>query len=163
MRRLLTVVATLTALLAAFASPASAESATVSGTGDIKKMAAANKSTSVVAKVFGLAKPCEAQYLDVTISSRRDAKWKASAGCYQTTWAKGLYKSAAGDFTDSKKVDCPDFKLTYDAANHFYRVVVPRSCIKAAPDRVRLYAEGRNYAGSASPGTAGPTKLLDRG
>src|SRR4051812_48631333 len=155
MRRLLTVTTIVAALVAAFVTSASAESDTVKGAGDIKKMAAANKPSVVVAKVFGLDKPCDAQSLTVKISSRRDATWSAEAGCYQGTWITGLYKSASGDGSDAQEVDCPGFRMTYTARHHRYRVVVPRSCIKAAPDKVRVYAEGRNYTGSAVPGAAG--------
>src|SRR4051812_48897221 len=113
MRRLLTVTTLVAAFVAALVAPASAESDTVNGSGDIKKMAAANKSSVVVAKVFGLDKPCEAQSLQVTISSKRAATWKAEAGCYQGTWLTGLYKSASGDDTDSKEVNCPGFTMAY--------------------------------------------------
>src|SRR3954468_6919951 len=103
MRRLLTVTTIVAAFVVALVAPASAESDTVNGTGDIKKMAAANKSSVVVAKVFGLDKPCEAQSLNVKISSRRDAIWNAEAGCYQGTWATGLYKSASSDGSDPQE------------------------------------------------------------
>ena len=162
MRRALSVLAGVTALLVGFAGQASAESATVSGTGDITKLVAKNGASTAVAKVFGLSKPCEAQYLHLTISSKRAGQYRAEGSCIQGSWYKGLYYHASADDQNPKKVTCGGFKFTYNADHHFYKVVMPRSCLSHAPNRIRMSAEGMDY-GSGSGGSAGPTKLLDRG
>ena len=63
----------------------------------------------------------------------------------------------------TKRVSCGGFRLKYDAGETAWRATIPRSCIPKAPDRIRVESEGVNYAGSAIPGQAGPTRLLRRG
>jgi hypothetical protein len=162
MRRLATVVASIAALVAATAGPAAAQSVTVDGSGDITKMFASNGDKAAVAKVYGLDKPCDAQYLNVKVSSKREGYYQAEAGCYGTQWLKGLYYHSSADDQGPSKVSCDGFRFTYNADSHFYKVKMPRSCLDHAPNRVRFASEGHDYA-SAMPGEAGPTKLLDRG
>ena len=150
-------------LSVAIAAVAMAESQTVQGKGDIEKMSVKNGERAVVVKVHGLAKPCEAHFLNVQIFWGKKKAYRADAGCYGTDWSKSLYyhPNRNGDGQDASPVGCEKFKFAYNNDTGVYRVKVP--CIALAPDKIRVKAEGRNYAGSAMPGEAGPTKKLARG
>ena len=163
-----TVSVSLLALVLALglAVPAVAESETVKGTGDVKKLFANNAKKAVVAKVFGIGQPCEvAKQLYIEIRWGKKQAYQVQSGCYGgTTWGKGLYfLSDRSDPNTAKKVKCADFKLTFNSDKVFHKAFVPRKCMGKAPNRVKLKTEGVNYAGSATGGQAGPTSLLDRG
>lgn len=152
-------------LLALVAVPyALAESQTVQGQGDIKKISAKNGDRAITVKVHGLANPCEAHFLNVEIFWGKKKAYRAEAGCYGTEWITSLYyysnrnAGAGGD-----PVGCEKFKMAYNADRGFYRVFLPRKCLGLAKDKIRVKAEGRNYAGSPMPGEAGPTRALARG
>jgi hypothetical protein len=163
MRRTLTVLLAMTGLLLGLTGPASAESVTVQGTGNITKMYVNNGDSKITVKVYGLKKPCEAQSLWVTVKSRETAQYRAEAGCYQGTWHKGLYLYANGDTTTGgTKKNCDGFVFKYVTDGKFYKVIMPRSCVGKLPNKVKVSSEGIDY-GSATPGFAGPTKLLARG
>jgi hypothetical protein len=162
MRRVLIVLFALTGLLLGLTGPASAESITVKGTGNITKMSVNNGDNKITVKVYGLDKPCEAKSLWVTVSSRETAKYRAEASCYQG-WHKGLYLYSSGDTTTGgKRVTCDGFVLKYVTDGKFYKIVMPRSCVGKLPNKIRVAAEGVDFD-SAMPGFAGPTKLLARG
>jgi hypothetical protein len=160
----MTVIASAGALALGPAAAALAESDTVQGSGDIKKLVASNRTHAVVAKVYGLAGPCEARDLEVFIASKQAGRYMAQAACNAgTTWAADLYYNRTGDVEQHPHpVSCDGFRMKHNDTGNFWRVVFPRTCITHAPDRVRLSAYGTNY-GSATGGTAGPTRLLDRG
>jgi hypothetical protein len=152
--------------LALLAPSAFGESQTVSGKGDLRKMTAANGQDSVKVKLVGLRGPCDAKQFTIDIFWGTKPTYQVQAACTAgTTWTRGLYYD--GDRRDGgwaeKRVSCGGFRLKYDAPEKAWRAVVPRSCIPKAPDRIRVESEGINYAGSAIPGEAGPTRLLRRG
>jgi hypothetical protein len=162
MRRALTVLLALTGLMLGLTGSASADSVTVKGTGNITKMYVNNDTGKITVKVYGLDKPCMAKSLWVTVSSRETAKYRAEAGCYGGTWAKGLYLYANGDTgSGGKKVTCAGFVFKYVTDGKFYKIVMPRTCVSKLPNKVKVTAEGVDYA-SAMPGYA-TTKLLPRG
>jgi len=136
--------------------PAFAESVTVQGTGAITKMSVNNAQDSLIVKVYGLNAPCrDAQNLNVTVKWGTTADYVADAICgfRSGNWEYGLFYSGEG------KVNCPDFRMTYNSTGKFHRVFFPRSCIDRAANRVKVRAEG----GDSKFGEAGPTPLLRRG
>ena len=167
-RRHLVLVAT-ALCLPLLASSAAGESQTVDGTGDIKEMVANNAQGAVKVKLFGLREPCDAKQFTIDVFWRTKPRYQVQAACTAgTTWTRGLYYD--GDRTDDQgamaedRVQCPGFKLRYVTdGKPFWRAVLPRECLSKAPNRIRVKAEGVNYAGSAIPGQAGPTRRLSRG
>ena len=150
-------------LLLAVVPFAIAESQTVQGTGDIKKMSVNNGEKAVVVKLKGMDKPCEAHYFKVLIFWGKKKAYQADAGCYGADWISSLYYYPNRNNTSNgDPVECEKFKVAYDKDKGLYRVVVPRKCLDLAPDKIRVRAEGTNYS-SAMPGEAGPTKALARG
>lgn len=153
-------------LVLSLALPAHAESVTVRGSGDIVKMVAKNADRAVVVKVFGIGKPCEAaQHISIQIQWGRSAAYEARANCAgYVDWDKSLRYLADRDGGSSARQDvaCAGFRLTYNADKKFHRAFVPRSCLRKANHRVRVEANGNNF-GSTTGGTAGPTRLLNRG
>ncbi len=82
--------------------------------------------------------------------------YEIQAGCYNVGWLKGLYFFP--DRTDSSsgvKVNCDDWKLTYNSKGEFHRAVFPRKCIPKANDSVRVQAESATFS-SDELGKAGP-------
>ena len=150
------------------ASSATGESQTVRGKGDLKKMVATNAQGAVKVKLFGFRGPCEAKQFTIDVFWGSKPRYQVQAACTAgTTWTRGLYYDA--DRTDdqgalaTKPVRCPGFRLRYVTSDKSWRAVLPRDCLSKAPNRVRVKSEGVNYAGSAIPGEAGPTRLLRRG
>lgn len=150
--------------LLVLAPGAGAESATVNGSGDLTKLTASNATKALTVKVFGLKPPCAAQHLKITVLWGTKSAYLAEAGCFPgATWDTGLfYLPTRATPESARAVSCAGFRLRYDAAGKFYRLVLPRSCMGKAPDRIRVRSEGNNY-GSMTGGTAGPTRLLRRG
>jgi len=165
MRKNLLVLVMSAALLFGLAPSAGAESQTVDGTGDIRKMYAANRERSILVKVFGIGQPCdEAHFVHIIVKWGQTAAYKVEAGCYPgNTWAESLYYlSDRSDPETAVEVNCSDWKLTYNADKVFHRALLPRTCIRKAANRVKVLSEGHNYP-SAMGGEAGPTKRLARG
>lgn len=171
MRRFMTIVAVTasTALLAG--GVAIAESQTVAGdkyggnVGDITKMTADNGSNAITVRIFGLGKPCGGtQSLTVDVKTPLGkTKYFAQAGCYGgTTWLKGLWYTPTGAPEDGVEVTCAGFELGRGRTTGVFRVVMPRSCLTNAPNKVKIEARGNNF-GSATGGHAGPTTALVRG
>ena len=168
MRRLfVTVVATSSALLLA-AGVAGAASQTVAGdkyggkVGDVKKIVVNNGQRAVSTKVFGLGKPCRgAKFISVKVQNKRGKTlYAGEAGCFS---------GPDGPVWDAYMVDkgasilkCGKFDISRLKTNGAYKVVMPRSCMTNAPNRIRVEVDGLNSA-SATGGHAGPTKLLGRG
>ncbi len=145
---------------------ANAESQTVQGSGDVKKIVVDNGQDAVTTKVFGLGKPCGgAKQLSVYVLTRSGAiTYFAQAACYAgTDWAASLLYTPTGDIQDQKSVRCRNFEVTRNRDTGAYRVFMPRACLAEAPNRIRVSVEGLNYGGSTMGGNAGPTKLLGRG
>ena len=164
MPRAVAVLLATTIALAVLVASAAAESQTVSGKADIKKLVADNGRSAVTAKVFGLGGPCTAKTLIVSIFWGAKA-YEVQAICdINGKWARGLYYNSGSvpGAVGTKKVSCRGFSLKYTAATKSWKAVVPRSCMSKAPSRIRVKAEGVNQS-SAIPGEAGPTKLLRRG
>jgi len=165
MRRPLTVVAFACSAVILSAGLAGADSQTVAGDkyggtiGDIKKIVVDNGKNAVTTKVFGLGKPCGgAKSLTVSVQSTGGKTlYRGEAGCYSgTEWIWGLY-----DKTD-KQVKCPKFDIGRTAKTGAYTVVMPRSCLDNAPDKIKVEVDGVNW-NSVTGGHAGPTKALGRG
>lgn len=156
--------ATAIAALALSAS-ALAESQTMGGQGDLKKMTADNGRKAVSVKLFGFKGPCQAKQFSIEIFWGKKPAYQVQAGCYGgTKWGSGLYYAAdRADGYSNNKVRCGEFSLKYTKSKTLWHAIVPRSCLSKAADRVRIKAEGINYAGSAMPGMAGPTRRLRRG
>lgn len=143
---------------------ASAESTTVKGSGDIKKMFVKNGSGAVTTKVYGFLGPCEAHYFKILIFWGQKAAYQADGGCYPGgQWITSLYYLAdRNSGSGGKKVKCGKFRLTYNATEKSWRAFIPRRCMGRAPDRVRVKSDGDNY-GSTRGGEAGPTRALRQG
>ena len=141
-----------------------AESQTVQGTGVIKKMSVNNGEKKVVVKLKGMAKPCKAHYFRALIFWGKKKAYQADAGCYQGQWIPSLYYYANRNDGSSlgDAVKCGKFDVAYDKDYGGYQITVPRKCLDLAPDKIKVRAEGDNYA-SPVPGEAGPTKALARG
>ena len=164
-RRHFVPVATACCLLL-LAPSAAGESQTVEGKGDLKKMVANNAQGAVKVKLFGFGGPCDARQFTIDVFWGTKPTYQVQAACTAgTTWTRGLYYDS--DRRDGglavNRVQCDGFRLKYRADEKRWLAVVPRECISKAPDRVRVKADGVNYAGSAIPGEAGPTRRLDRG
>ena len=140
-----------------------AESQTVRGTGDLKKMVANNGRSAVNVQLFGFKKPCEARQFNIHLEWSTKA-YEVQAGCIGgQKWMSGLfYNPNRADGLGQQKVRCRGFSLKYSATTKSWRAIVPRSCISKAPGRIRVRAEGINYTGSAMPAEA-RTKFLRRG
>ena len=162
MRRLAAACAFATALLISSATLASAESQTVSGTGEITKMFASNAQTAVKAKVYGMPRPCKSRWVHVYVDWKGADSYRAGGACYPGgTWITSLEYRANED--SSKLVKCEDLVVSWNGDTKTYKMVIPRKCLTHAPNRVRLRAEGVVEGGDAQGATAGPTRLLERG
>jgi hypothetical protein len=154
MRKIVAVLVAVAALLIGITGPAHAESTTVPGTGDIKKMFAKNGSGAVVVKIYGPGGKCDIRWVAATLKDRDGSTYQATGGCYPGgVWAKSLTRG-------SKTVVCADYKLTYNATNDFWRFYVPRSCLGRLGNKIRVSGE---MTFGATPGLAGPTPWLARG
>jgi hypothetical protein len=163
-RRLSVFLVSAVSLFAIGTGVAIAESQTVNGTGDITKIVASNGTSSVTTKVFGLKRPCGgAQHLQVSVTTADGTLvYEADGGCYSAEWQTSLWYTSTGVREDEVPVDCPEFSLTRNRTTGAYKVVMPRTCLVNAPNRIRVDVDGQNY-GTLTGGHAGPTKVLSRG
>ena len=166
MRRMLFALPLSLLLVLTLAVPATAESQTVSGEGDIKKMFVKNGQDALTAKVYGIGTPCDgARWLNVTIKWGRTSAYKVQAACYpgETGWQENLYYYPDRDNPETARlVDCGKFSMTYNSDDVFHRVFIPRGCMGKAANGVKVLSDGLNTS-STTGGTAGPTRLLARG
>lgn len=164
MRRLITFLVPLGLLFAFGAGTSYAEKQTVNGSGDITKLVANNGQNNLTAKVSGLGPRCGgAQYVHVFVKNKNSRLlYEADGDCISGQWGIGLFYTSTGVREDEVPVDCPDFKITRNSTSGAYTVTMPRSCLDHAPNRVKLKVEGADF-GTMTGGTAGPTKVLDRG
>ena len=162
-----TILATLCVLLLT-ASMAGAASQTVAGDkfggklGDIKKIVVNNAQRSVSTKIFGLGKPCGgAKSIAVRVQNKRGKTlYTGEAGCYpgktDLVWDFYLFDK------DSSPVKCGKFDVSRIKSSGAYKVLMPRTCLSNAPNRIKVDVDAQNW-GSVTGGHAGPTKLLGRG
>ena len=145
------------ALLFGLAGPAGAESQTVDGQSDIKKMFVSNGKNAVVAKVYGPGGKCsKVKEVAIHLTDRDGTDFTARGACHaENVWGKSLDLPTAG-------VSCPDFTLAYDATGKFWRFAVPRTCLEGLANGIKVDGWLVTWA-NASPGLAGPTRRLSRG
>jgi hypothetical protein len=145
------------ALLLGMAGPVTAESQTMPGASDVKKMFVSNGQNAVVAKVYGPGGKCsKVAQVDIRMSDKDGTEFTAIGACHPgNVWGKSLDLPTSG-------VDCKGFKLAYDATGKFWRFEVPRSCLKGLANGIKVLGELRTWA-NATPGQAGPTRRLSRG
>ena len=133
---------------------AHADSATVTGSGDIQRLVAKNGTEAVVVKIFGAGGKCDIRYVAATLRGTDGVRYKASGGCYPGgQWILGLSKG-------TKLVSCGSGRLAYNATGGFWRFTVPRSCLGKLTDKIKVSGE---LTFSAMPGEAGPTTWVRRG
>lgn len=133
---------------------AHADSTTVPGSTDIKKMYVDNATGAVVVKIHGPGGKCAIRWVSATIRGRDGVTYRATGGCYPgAVWSKGLEKG-------TKLVQCSGYKLTYNAPGKFWRFFVPRTCMPQLTNKIKVAGE---LPQSAVPGEAGPTPWLARG
>jgi hypothetical protein len=164
MRKVWYVALVTSAAAALPATSAVAASQTVQGTGDIDKMVANNAQSALKVALFGLAAPCDAKYMKITVDWGTKAGYAVDNGCYPGgTWDHSLvYLADRSDAEGGKIIDCPRLRFGWDEEAEAHRAKVPRSCIPKAGNKLRVRAEGINFT-SVTGGEAGPTKRLRRG
>ncbi len=164
MRKLCCIVALTSAAAVLPAASAVAASQTVQGTGDIDKMVANNAQSALKVALFGLAAPCDAKYMKITVDWGTKAGYAIDNGCYSGgTWAHSLvYLADRSAGEGGKIIECPKLRFGWDEDAEAHRAKVPRSCMPKAGNKLRVRAEGLNFT-SVTGGEAGPTKRLRRG
>ena len=155
MRRSITALLAVLALLLAVPGPASADSVTVQGTGDIDKMTANNADNAVVVKVFGPGGKDEVRWVNVRIKGTDGVTYTAQAGWYGKDWAKSLSR---GDTL----VTCGNLAITYNATGGFWKVFVPRGCLGQLTNRIKVKGE-LVAVGSAKGGGTTWTSWIAKG
>ena len=153
MRRILALIAAVIVVSLSFSGAANADTGTVTGTGDISKMVASNKSDAVIVKVFGPGGRCDIRFVAATLKGTNGATYQTSGGCYSGQWILGLSKG-------TKAVTCGGDRLAYNTTGGFWRFSVPRTCLGRLTDKIKVSAE---LTFSAMPGAAGPTGWIRRG
>jgi hypothetical protein len=154
MKKFLTCVVAVVVITVGFTGTSFAESTTVSGTGDIEKMAVNNGPDAVVVKIFGPGGPCDVRYVAATLRGTNGVTYKASGGCYSGgQWIVDLSKG-------TKSAACGGDRLAYKSSGGFWRFSVPRDCLRKLSDKIKASGE---LTFSAMPGAAGPSKWLRRG
>ena len=154
MRRLVTTaaVAAMVALATLVpAGPASADSVTVQGTSslgtptNITKMVVNNRDTSVVVKVFGTGGKNNVDEVVVRLKDGDGTAYRAIAGWYPGgAWAKSLERG-------STLVSCDGLVFSWVGDGGYWKVVVPRSCLRRLADRIKAKSEMASYE-TATPG-----------
>jgi hypothetical protein len=154
MMRFLTGVVAVVVMTVGFTGTSFAASTTVSGTGDIQKMAVNNGPDAVVVKIFGPGGACDIRYVAAALRGTDGVTYKASGGCYPGgQWVVDLSKG-------TKSVACSGDRLAYNTSGGFWRFSVPRGCLRKLTDKIKVSGE---LTFSAMPGAAGPSKWLRRG
>jgi hypothetical protein len=144
-------------LMVGLAGPVAAESQTVVGTSDIKKMAVSNGQSSVVAKVYGPGGKCsKVKEVAIHLTDKDGTDFTARGACHPGgVWGMSLDLPTSG-------VSCPDDKLAYNATGKFWRFEVPRTCLDGLANGIRVDGWLVTWT-NAKPGLAGPTRRLTRG
>lgn len=152
MKRTIGVLLCVLALTVGLMAASSAETVTKTGTGELKKIVATNGANAVTVKVYGPGGACKIRQLQVNLTGRDGKKYDISGTCHET-WVKYIYYGQT-------RVRCADFVMRYNSDLKFWRVYVPRSCLKNLTNRIKVQAL---IFGPAAPSTAGPTRWLTRG
>lgn len=162
MRRMVTTtaVAVLVALGALVPGPAWADSVTVQGTSyggeptDLTKMVVNNRDGSVLVKVFGTGGKNKVDEVIVRLKDGDGTAYRAIAGWYPGgVWAASLQRG-------SNLVDCDNLVFSWVGDGDYWKVVVPRSCLKGLADRIKAKSE---LVASASPGYTPWSPWVNRG
>ena len=131
MKKILTCLVAAIAMSVSLTGIAHADSATVTGSGDIKKMVAKNGADPVVVKIFGPGGKCDIRYVAATLRGTDGIRYTASGGCYPGgQWILGLSKG-------TKAVSCSSDKLAYNATGKFWRFTIPRTVSASSRTRSR--------------------------
>lgn len=156
MRRAFVVWVAAVALLVGMAGPANAATVTVpsNGSPDLSKMVVQNASTAVVVKLYGTGGASKVRWSFVRLKGRDGVTYEAKAAWYGDRWITSLYRG-------STRVTCSNFRYTWNATGKFWRVFVPRTCLRRLTDTIRAYAE--HVAMSPMPGSAGWSPWVRRG
>ena len=144
MRRILALIAAVIVMSLSFSGAANADTGTVTGTGDISKLVASNKSDAVIIKVFGPGGKCDVRFVAATLKGTNGATYQTSGGCYSGRWILGLSKG-------TKLVTCGGDRLSYNTTGRFWRFSVPRTCLGRLTDKIKVSAEltFQRHAGSS--------------
>lgn len=153
-RKIVAVSIASAALCLGMSVPAYADSATVSGTGDIEKMTAKNGTDAVVVKVFGPGGKCDVRSVSATLKGSDGVTYEATGACYPGgEWIFSLQKG-------EKLLSCSADRLAYNTTGGFWRFYVPRSCLPRLTNKIKVSSE---MVYGPTPGEAGPTRLIARG
>lgn len=158
-----TTVAVLMALGGALvpAGQAWADSATVQGTSDtgeptdIDKMVVNNREDSVLLKVHGTGGKDAVRWVTANLKDGDGTKYEAMGGWYGADWAVSLSRG-------NTLVDCDAMVFKYVADPGYWKIVVPRSCLKRLSDRIKARSEIVSYE-NASPGYTPWSPWVKRG
>lgn len=154
MRKILSVTIAVTVLGLGLVGPAHADTASVSGSGDIDRMTVKNGDSAVVVKIFGPGGKCEVRSVSATLKGTDGVSYQAQGGCYPgNTWALSLSKG-------TRSIACSEDRLRYNADNEFWKFVVPRSCLTKLTNKIKVTG---SLVYGPTPGEAGPTRLIPRG
>jgi len=138
------------------AVPAGAASTTVQGTGTYDKLVVKNGDAALVFKIFAPGGECEIKYISVKFRDRDGTRYEMQAGCYPgNEWASNLVRG-------QKIVDCPKFKLNYNATGGVWTATIPRTCLKRLAPAVKV-TESYVDDYSPSPGEVPATKYVAQG
>lgn len=144
------------------AGTAWADSVTVQGTSalgeptDITKMVVNNRDGSVLVKVFGTGGKNKVDEVIVRLKDGDGTAYRAIAGWYPGgVWAASLERG-------SNLVDCDNLVFSWVGDGDYWKVIVPRSCLKGLADRIKGKSEMASYV-NASPGYTPWSPWVNRG
>jgi hypothetical protein len=129
----------------------------VEGTGLYEKLVLANNQSAVVIKAYGPGpfEPCHWS-VNARFRDRDGTVYTVTRGCYEeSTYATSLSRG-------SNLKACDGLTGGYNATGGFWRFSVPRSCLTALANTIKVTKSVMNI-GSASPSEAGPTPYVARG
>jgi hypothetical protein len=113
-----------------------------------------NGAQAVVVKIFGPGGECDVRYVAATLRGKDGVSYKASGGCYPGgEWIVDLSKG-------TRSVACGGDRLAYNTSGGFWRISVPRDCLRKLTNTIKVSGE---LTFSAMPGEAGPSKWVRRG
>jgi hypothetical protein len=145
------------------AGAAWAESVTVQGTSDLpegeattlEKMVVNNRDGSVLLKIFGSGGKSEVRWVSAYVKDDDGTKYHAMGGWYGEDWAVSLGR---GDGL----VECDGFVFSWNGDEGYWKVVVPRDCLRRLDDRIKAKAEIVTPT-SATPGYTPWSPWVKRG
>jgi hypothetical protein len=155
MRRSITALLAVLALVLTLGGSASADSVTVQGTGDIEKMTANNGDKAVVVKLYGPGGKDEVRWVNASLKGTDGVKYTAQAGWYGADWEKSLSRG-------STLVSCGKLAITYNSTGGFWKLFVPRGCLDKLTNRIKVKGELVSVA-SATPGETSWTSWIKKG